>query len=87
MLEEDICMFRELGAEGVVVGCLKPEGDLDTVQAAFLLILFFILLLPSTRQSVSAFLQFLCCFRFQRRKSLAEQGLSRGRDTGVSGRF
>lgn len=30
MLEEDICMFRELGAEGVVVGCLKPEGDLDT---------------------------------------------------------
>lgn len=30
MIEEDIHMFRELGADGVVVGCLKPDGNLDT---------------------------------------------------------
>lgn len=30
MIEEDIRMFRELGADGVVVGCLKPDGNLDT---------------------------------------------------------
>lgn len=30
MIEEDIRMFRELGADGVVVGCLRPDGNLDT---------------------------------------------------------
>lgn len=30
MVKEDIRMFRELGADGVVVGCLKPDGNLDT---------------------------------------------------------
>lgn len=30
MIREDVRMFRELGAEGVVVGCLKPDGTLDT---------------------------------------------------------
>lgn len=29
MMEEDIRMFRDLGADGVVVGCLLPEGSLD----------------------------------------------------------
>lgn len=29
MLEEDVAMFRELGADGVVVGCLTPDGNLD----------------------------------------------------------
>ncbi len=29
MLAEDIELFRELGADGVVVGCLKPDGHLD----------------------------------------------------------
>ena len=26
---EDIAMFRDLGANGVVIGCLTPDGDLD----------------------------------------------------------
>ncbi len=29
MMEEDVQMFRELGADGVVAGCLKADGDLD----------------------------------------------------------
>lgn len=29
MILEDVRMFRELGADGVVVGCLKPNGELD----------------------------------------------------------
>ena len=29
MIAEDIRMFRELGADGVVVGCLTPDGRLD----------------------------------------------------------
>lgn len=29
MIEEDIRMFRELGADGVVVGCLLADGNLD----------------------------------------------------------
>ncbi len=29
MLADDIEMFRELGADGVVVGCLKADGTLD----------------------------------------------------------
>ena len=29
MLEEDIRMFRELGADGVVTGCLRADGSLD----------------------------------------------------------
>ncbi len=29
MMEEDVRMFRELGADGVVVGCLLPDGNLD----------------------------------------------------------
>lgn len=29
MIAEDVRMFRELGADGVVVGCLKPDGNLD----------------------------------------------------------
>lgn len=29
MLKEDIGMFRKLGADGVVTGCLKADGDLD----------------------------------------------------------
>jgi len=29
MIEEDIQMFRELGADGVVTGCLKADGNLD----------------------------------------------------------
>lgn len=29
MLKEDIEMFRELGADGVVTGCLKSDGNLD----------------------------------------------------------
>lgn len=30
MMEEDIQMFRKLGADGVVAGCLKADGDLDS---------------------------------------------------------
>ena len=30
MISEDIRMFRELGADGVVVGCLKADGSLDS---------------------------------------------------------
>lgn len=29
MIAEDLRMFRELGADGVVAGCLTAEGDLD----------------------------------------------------------
>ncbi|MCI9361598.1 MAG: copper homeostasis protein CutC [Hungatella sp.] len=29
MVKEDIEMFREMGADGVVAGCLKADGDLD----------------------------------------------------------
>ncbi len=29
MIKEDIMMFRELGADGVVAGCLKADGTLD----------------------------------------------------------
>lgn len=29
MIEEDIQMFRELGADGVVIGCLNADGSLD----------------------------------------------------------
>lgn len=32
MIEEDILTFRELGADGVVTGCLLPDGTLDTVR-------------------------------------------------------
>lgn len=28
-IEEDISLFRKLGADGVVVGCLLPDGNLD----------------------------------------------------------
>lgn len=34
MIEEDIRMFRGLGADGVVVGCLKPDGNLDLERMA-----------------------------------------------------
>ena len=30
MIAEDAQMFRELGADGIVVGFLKPDGNLDT---------------------------------------------------------
>ncbi len=30
MISDDIRMFRELGADGVVVGCLKADGSLDS---------------------------------------------------------
>ena len=29
MIAEDVKLFRQLGADGVVVGCLKPDGTLD----------------------------------------------------------
>lgn len=29
IIEKEIRMFREAGAEGVVIGCLKPDGSLD----------------------------------------------------------
>lgn len=29
MIQEDILMFRELGADGIVAGCLKADGRLD----------------------------------------------------------
>lgn len=29
MIKEDILMFRELGADGIAVGCLKADGSLD----------------------------------------------------------
>lgn len=29
MIVEDIQMFRELGADGIVAGCLKADGNLD----------------------------------------------------------
>lgn len=29
MIAEDIALFRDLGADGVVAGCLKPDGNLD----------------------------------------------------------
>ena len=29
MIEEDIQMFRELGADGIVAGCVKADGNLD----------------------------------------------------------
>ncbi|MFT4105993.1 MAG: copper homeostasis protein CutC [Lacrimispora sp.] len=30
MIMEDVEMFRKLGADGFVVGCLRPDGNLDT---------------------------------------------------------
>lgn len=30
MITEDVQMFKELGADGVVVGCLRPDGTLDS---------------------------------------------------------
>ena len=32
ILKEEVAMFREAGAEGVVVGCLKEDGTLDIEQ-------------------------------------------------------
>ena len=29
ILEEEVAEFRKAGADGVVIGCLTPEGDLD----------------------------------------------------------
>ncbi|MCD7906302.1 MAG: copper homeostasis protein CutC, partial [Clostridium sp.] len=29
MIAEDAKMFRQMGADGIVVGCLKPDGTLD----------------------------------------------------------
>ena len=29
-LKEEVCLFREAGADGVVIGILKPDGRLDT---------------------------------------------------------
>ena len=29
IIEKEIRMFREAGAEGIVIGCLKPDGSLD----------------------------------------------------------
>lgn len=28
-MESDICMFKEMGADGIVVGCLRADGRLD----------------------------------------------------------
>lgn len=36
MIAEDIRLFRELGADGVVVGCLKVDGSLDSERMKFL---------------------------------------------------
>lgn len=36
MMEEDIQMFRKLGADGVVAGCLKADGDLDSDRMGML---------------------------------------------------
>lgn len=36
MIAEDIRLFRELGADGVVVGCLKADGSLDSDRMKFL---------------------------------------------------
>lgn len=32
IMEKEIDMFREAGAEGIVIGCLSPDGSLDTAQ-------------------------------------------------------
>lgn len=29
IISEDVKAFHQMGADGVVVGCLDPEGDLD----------------------------------------------------------
>lgn len=34
MMKEDTAMYRELGAEGLVTGILKPDGNLNTEQLA-----------------------------------------------------
>ena len=36
-MEEDICRFRELGADGVVIGALTPEGEVDRAAMARLM--------------------------------------------------
>lgn len=36
-MEEEIRMFRQLGADGVVIGALTPEGELDTENMARLM--------------------------------------------------
>lgn len=32
IIKQEICMFRELGADGVVIGTLKPDGTLNLEQ-------------------------------------------------------
>lgn len=32
MMKEDVEMYRDLGADGIVTGILKPDGTLDTVR-------------------------------------------------------
>ena len=32
MIREEVEMFKELGADGVVIGMLKPDGELDTAK-------------------------------------------------------
>ena len=37
MIREDILMFRELGADGIVAGCLRADGNLDICRMKELL--------------------------------------------------
>ena len=37
MIQEDILMFRELGADGIVAGCLRADGNLDICRMKELL--------------------------------------------------
>ena len=39
VMKEDIRMAKELGADGVVIGCLTPEGDIDRSQTSQLIAL------------------------------------------------
>lgn len=36
MIAEDVSMFSRLGADGIVAGCLKPEGELDVERMKIL---------------------------------------------------
>ncbi len=37
IIAKEICLFREAGAEGIVIGCLSPDGSLDCEAMRFLI--------------------------------------------------
>lgn len=39
ILKEEVKLFKEAGADGIVIGCLKPDGTIDSLQMAELIAL------------------------------------------------